>query len=422
MKGLTLVRSDYGTGKWTLLAFLCGIFFVYTVDRALLGLLAIPIQSETGMSDVRFGILNSAVFWTFAAFVPFAGLIGDRFPRRKVIGLAAVAWSTMTVLAGFAGGFWSLALLVSFAITVPQTLYGPAANALIAQEHVETRTIALSLHQGAFYTGWFASGGAVALVLSAFGSWRAAYFAFGAIGIAVGTAFLLVARKSREAASASATAPAKEPVSKSIKAFFGCPSAILASSGYVAVVFVGFGYSAWGPKFVAQKFSLSPSAAGAGVMFWHFAAAFAAILVAGFATDAAVKRWPRFRLALQSASLFAAAPMLALFGLSPSLTAVWAAAASYGAMRGLFEANAFASIFDVVAPQHRASAFGFLNVLAGTIGSLAPICVGWLSQTRGQHGFEIAFAAMGAVLASAAALLAASALLTFRKDRERVLG
>ena len=60
-------------GKWCSLAFLCGMFFVYTVDRALLGLLAIPIQTETGMSDLRFGILNSAVFWTYAAAVPFAG-------------------------------------------------------------------------------------------------------------------------------------------------------------------------------------------------------------------------------------------------------------------------------------------------------------------------------------------------------------
>ena len=52
--------------KWHSLAFLCGIFFVYTVDRALLGLLAIPIQNETGVSDLQFGILNSAVFWTYA--------------------------------------------------------------------------------------------------------------------------------------------------------------------------------------------------------------------------------------------------------------------------------------------------------------------------------------------------------------------
>ena len=405
------------SGKWTLLAFLCGIFFIYTVDHALLGLLAIPMQSEMEISDVRFGILNSAVFWTYAAVVPFAGLVGDRFPRRAVIGVAAIVWSAMTILAGFAQGFWSLALLVSFAITMPQTLYGPAANALIAQEHVETRTVALSFHQGAFYAGWFASGAAVALALSVFGSWRAAYFTFGALGLVAGVAFLVFERRKGGDGRHEAAQAKKEPVSASLKAFFGCPSALLAASGYVAVVFVGFGYSAWGPKFVAQKFSLTPAAAGTGVMFWHFAAAFAAILAAGFVTDAAVKRWPRFRLALQSVSLFAAAPMLAVFGLSSALVAVWAAAAAYGALRGLFEANAFASIFDVVPARHRAGAVGFLNVIAGLVGSLAPIILGWLSQMRGQSGFEAGFAAMGGVLAVAALLIAASALFTFKSDR-----
>lgn len=168
-------------GKWSTLAFLCGIFVVYTIDRALLGVLAIQIQETTGVSDVQFGFLNSAVFWTYALCVPFAGLVGDRFDRRKIIALAAIAWSAMTLCAGFANGFWSLLLLVSFAVTVPQTFYGPSVNALIASLHKETRTIALGCHQAAFYSGWFLSGFAVAGILTILGTWRAAYFIFGAV-------------------------------------------------------------------------------------------------------------------------------------------------------------------------------------------------------------------------------------------------
>ena len=40
--------------KWTILAFLCGLFLFYTVDRAILGVLAIPIQDELKLSDVQF--------------------------------------------------------------------------------------------------------------------------------------------------------------------------------------------------------------------------------------------------------------------------------------------------------------------------------------------------------------------------------
>ena len=402
-------------GKWTVLAFLCGIFVIYTVDRALLGLLAIPIQKETGLSDLKFGCLSSAIFWTYAVVVPFAGLAGDRFNRGRLIGVAVIAWSVMTVLAGFADGFWSLFLLVSFAIVAPQTLYSPSANALIASLHRETRTLAMSCHQAAYYTGWFVSGAAVAAVLSVFGTWRSAFFVFGSVGVVVGVAFLLLARG--DAVGGGAAGAAKPRFRDSFKAFFGCKTALLLGVGYIAEVFAGYGYSAWGPKFVATKFDISPAAAGTGVMFWHYAASFGAILVAGWLTDALIRRMPRFRLALAMAAMALSIPMLALFGLGTALTTVWIAAAAYGATRGIFGANQFAAIFDVVPPIHRSAMIGFLNVLAGLIGSLAPIVLGWLSGRYGTRGFELGFAAMGSVQLLAIAAFAVAFLFTYRKDR-----
>ena len=53
-------------GRWTVLAFLCAIFVTYTVDRALLGILAKPIQDELGLTNGQLGILSAAVFWTYA--------------------------------------------------------------------------------------------------------------------------------------------------------------------------------------------------------------------------------------------------------------------------------------------------------------------------------------------------------------------
>lgn len=403
--------------KWALLAFLCATFVIYTIDRALLGPLAIPIQRDTGITDVQFGFLNAAVFWTYAALVPFAGYVGDRFDRGILIGAASVVWSVMTLLAGFANGFWSLFLLVSFAVTAPQTIYSPSAVALIASHHVETRGKAMSLHQAAFYTGWFVSGVAVAAVLAWFGSWRAAYFVFGTLGILLGVVFLVRALRVRRAAVASARAATPKPSFKAaFRAFFGCPSALLAAFAHVSLTFVGFGYSAWGPKFVALKFNLSPGAAASGVMFWHFAAAFGAILFAGWLTDVFVKRHPRFRLVLQSTALLGAAPMLVLFGLSPTLCTVWAAAALFGVMKGLDEANAVNSIFDVVPPAYRASAMGYANVFAGVIGAFAPIILGYLSQRSGIRGLEVGFAGLGAVLVAASLGLGVSYKFTFLRD------
>ena len=401
--------------KWTVLAFLCGIFVVYTVDRALIGLLAIPIQKDLGLSDLQLGVLSSAIFWTYAAVVPFAGLAGDRFNRAKLIGLAAVSWSTMAVLAGFAGGFASLLLLASFALVIPQTLYSPTASALIASVHKDTQTLAMSCHQAAFYTGWFLSGASVAALLSAFGSWRAAFFAFGALGLLLGSAFLWLSGNSFGVASIEQSK--KPTIKRSLSAYFGCRSALLASVAYVAVVFVSCGYCAWGPKFVAEKFGISPSEAGTGVMFWHYAASFAAILAAGFLTDAMVRKHPRFRIVLASCALALAIPSLVLFAFGPTLPSTFSGAALLGAMLGVLGANQFTNLFDVIPSDFRAGAIGFLNVAAGLVGSLSPIILGGLSQTRGVCGIELGFAAMGAALLLPIAAFAVSFFFTFNKER-----
>lgn len=403
--------------KWTLLAFLCAIFVVYTIDRAMLGPLAIPIQKDTGISDVQFGFLNAAVFWTYAAVVPFAGFLGDRFSRLKLVGVASVLWSVTMVLAGFADGFWSLLLLVSFAVTVPQTFYSPAAVALLASRHKETRTIAMSCHQAAFYAGWFLSGASVALLLGTFGSWRSAYFVFGGLGLVLGVVFLAAGKGETEIECHQNSEGVKPSFKEALKAFCCCPSALIAALGHAAFTAVAFGYCAWGPKFVAEKFVISPGEAGTGVMFWHFAAALVAVLLTGFLTDRVVGRFPKIRLSLQSIALLLSAPLLVLFGFAPTLPLVWIAAAVFGIMKGSFEANSVNSLFDVIPSGCRASAMGFLNVLSGMLGAFVPIFLGWLSQQEGVRGLEHGFALLGGLLVIACLMMCFSLFRTFDKDR-----
>jgi MFS family permease len=64
--------------KWFTLSFLSLAFFFYMSDRALFGLLVIPIQESTGLSDIQIGLVDTAMFWVYAAIVPFAGVLGGR--------------------------------------------------------------------------------------------------------------------------------------------------------------------------------------------------------------------------------------------------------------------------------------------------------------------------------------------------------
>ena len=407
-----------GVYKWFLLALLSCAFFFHQADRALFGLLTIPIQADLKLTDVQIGWINTTLSWTLAAMTVVAGFLGDRFSRKWIITCSLIAWSLMTVCMGFIGGFAGALFFRSIATGVGESFYAPSAYALIAVHHTKTRSLALSIHQAALYVGLMASGLIVAWALGFLGTWRHVFVAFGAAGALLGVFFVWGLREGNgPAAPRPAAPPARESLAAGLRAYFCNPSALCATAGFVAIVFVNNAYLFWAPKFAAQKFALDVGLAGKGVMLWHHLLAFGAILLGGAVTDRFVARMPRFRLGFQILALALGAPMLVWIGLAPSFTAMLAAAAAYGVFRGFFEVNTHASLFDVIAPKYRSTAVGLLNMIAFFFGGLSGVVMGWLAQKWGVRGFEAGFALMAASYALAAVLMLVSFLFTFRRNR-----
>ena len=404
--------------KWLLIGMLSCAFFFHQADRALFGLLTIPIQKEIGLTDVQIGWINTTLSWTLAAMTVVAGFLGDRFSRKWIITLSLIAWSLMTICMGFIGGFVGALFFRSIATGVGESFYAPSAYALIAVHHKETRSVALSIHQAALYVGLMVSGLMVAWALGFLGTWRNVFIAFGAAGCALGV-FFIWGLKDKSSNPVNPVNPVKNKtaLSAGLRAYFCNPSALCATAGFVAIVFVNNAYLFWAPKFAAEKFVLDVGEAGKGVMLWHHLFAFGAILLGGVITDRFVKRMPRFRLGFQSVALICGAPMLVWIGLAPSFVGLLVAASAYGVFRGFFEVNTHASLFDVVSPEHRSTAVGLLNMIAFFFGGLSGVAMGALSQKWGVRGFEIGFGVMAAAYAVGALLMAYSFFFTFRKNR-----
>ena len=393
-------------------------FFFHQADRALFGLLTIPIQKDIGLTDVQIGWINTTLSWTLAAMTVVAGFLGDRFSRKWIITLSLIAWSLMTICMGFIGGFVGALFFRSIATGVGESFYAPSAYALIAVHHKETRSVALSIHQAALYVGLMVSGLMVAWALGFLGTWRNVFIAFGAAGCALGV-FFIWGLKDKSSNPVNPVNPVKNKtaLSAGLRAYFCNPSALCATAGFVAIVFVNNAYLFWAPKFAAEKFALDVGEAGKGVMLWHHLFAFGAILLGGVITDRFVKRMPRFRLGFQVLALLCGAPMLAWIGLAPSFVGLLVAASTYGVFRGFFEVNTHASLFDIVSPEHRSTAVGLLNMIAFFFGGLSGVAMGALSQKWGVRGFEIGFGVMAAAYAVGALLMAYSFFFTFRKNR-----
>ena len=397
-------------------------FFFHQADRALFGLLTIPIQKDIGLTDVQIGWINTTLSWTLAAMTVVAGVVGDRCSRKWLITISLIAWSLMTVCMGFIGGFWGALFFRSIATGVGESFYAPSAYALIAVHHKKTRSLALSIHQAALYVGLMVSGLAVAWLLGFLGSWRSVFIAFGAVGCLLGIMFIWTLKDGERGEKSEEKRVKSEDkrgigLGESLRAYFCNPSALCATAGFVAIVFVNNAYLFWAPKFAAEKFAVDVGEAGKGVMLWHHLFAFGAILVGGILTDRFVSKMPRFRLGFQIAALLLGAPMLLWIGLSQSFVTLLVAASAYGVFRGFFEVNTHASLFDVVPPQYRSTAVGLLNMIAFFFGGLSGVAMGALSQKFGVRGFEVGFGIMAAFYAVAALLMAYSFFFTFKKNR-----
>ena len=416
----------FGSYRWWLLALLGGAYFFHQADRALFGVLTPYVQSDLGLTKLQIGHISTVLFLTVGVVTFLAGFLGDRFSRKWIITFSLMAWSLATVALGFAGDLRVAGVTVSAYLCVMflrsvatgggESFYAPSAMSLLAAYHEKTRSLAFSIHQAALYIGLMSSGFLALWTLGLLGTWRCVFVAFGAAGFLLGVLFIWALREP-ERTKAAPSVPARLPLGENLKAFFGNPSALLATTGFVAIVCVNNAYLVWAPTLFAGRFGVDAVRAGADAMFYHHLVAFGAILAGGWLTDRFVGRYPRFRLGLQIAALLGGAPALVLIGRSGSFVAAVVLTAAYGLFRGLFEVNTHASVFDVVPARYRASVVGFMLLLAMTLGALfSGELVGWVLHAFPARGYSICFLLMGATYLLAALCMSVSFFFTFHRS------
>ena len=408
-----------GLYKWWVVAMLGGAYFFHQADRAIFGVLVPYIQSDLALTERQLGHVNTVLFLTIAVVTFIAGFLGDRFDRKRIITGSLIFWSVATMGLGFASSFVAVVMLRSVATGGGESFYGPSAMSLLASYHRETRSLAFSIHQAALYLGLMLSGVLALRVLDVVGTWRRVFVAFGAAGLILGVSYLFLMRPdARDDARRAEGKPEGASLAESFRAFFACPSALLATTGFIAICCVNNTYITWAPKMFHERFGLDGATAGAHAMFYHHLVAFGAILAGGWLTDRFVARFPRFRLGFQICALLLGAPALLLIGKCGTFAAAMAMTAAYGLFRGLFEVNTHASVFDVVPARHRASVVGFMLLLAMGLGALfSGELMGWVFSSFGERAYSVAFALMGGTYALAALLMSVSFFFTFRRDR-----
>ncbi len=397
--------------KWAVVAMLWFVCFFNYADRQAIFSVFEPLKSEMNLTDVQLGIVGAAFMWVYAGFGTIAGLIGDRLKRKPLIIGGLVFWSVITIATALSTRYAHLVLFRALE-GFGEAFYFPASMSLISAYHgPETRSRAMSIHQSSVYAGTIA-GGSVAGVLGQHYGWRSSFYLFGSLGVLLGVVLLLLLREpASELANDRAEVTAQSELASSSQG----PSAIrtlidLLTNPMVrilTIVFIGANFVAmifltWMPTFLFRKFSLSLAMAGVSATIYLQIASVLGVLTGGVLADRLARRTPGGRMMTQAIGLALGVPFIFLAGWTISVPMVILALVGFGYFKGLYDANIWASLHDIVRPDRRASAVGLMNSLGWIGGGVAPIAIAAASE---RFGMSTSISASSAIYFLIAVLL-----------------
>jgi MFS family permease len=421
-------RPNY---KWWVVAMLWLISFFNYADRQAIFSVFPLLEREMNLTPIQLGLLGSAFAWVYGLGAPFAGMVVDRVRRKSAIIGGLHAWSLICIATVLSTDFRHL-LFWRAAEGLGETFYYPASMSLISDYHGRgTRSRAMGLHQTSVYVGTI-GGGFFAGLIGQYYGWRWSFIVFGGLGVLLGfvlARFLVepprgAADVAEAAGSAKATAgPAPLPGGQlSLPAFVRLvartPTLLCLMGAFMCANFVAVVLLSWMPKFLYDKFNMGLAMAGLTATLFVQLASMAGAPIGGWLADTLRRRSPRGRMAVQMIGVLCGAPFVVLCGLTSSVGMLIVALTAWGFFKGLYDANIFASVFDVVRPEARGTAAGFMNAvgwLAG--GGSAPIIIGIIAQ-RESLGLAIALAST--VYVAAGVLLLTGILFFVKHDSARM--
>jgi MFS family permease len=390
---------------WLTLGLLWGVVALNYIARLMLTTMHGSIVETIPITSAQFGLLTSVFLWVYGAFQPLAGFLGDRFDRGRLIIFSTVAWSVVTLLTAFARTLDQL-LVMRTLMAISETLYMPAALALIADYHRgSTRSLANGIHMTGIYVGCSLAG--VGGWLAEIRSWHYAFAAVGTAGLAYGVLLIFFLRSApREpAVAAVAVADPAPGFGRSLADLFSQRSYVLMVVFYGLLGSIEWVVLAWIPTFVQEHFHLRQGAAGFSASGFLNIAALVGSLIGGAWTDRWARRNARGRFFVPCVGLAIAGPALCMTGQMDHFGLAVAGLALHGLTVAFATTNIMPMLCVIVDSRHRATAYGVANLVNTIGGGLAIYLTGVLMDAHFALGAILAGSAGGLLLCAGLLLL-----------------
>ena len=381
--GMKAISNSY---RWRLVGILWIAGFLNYADRQAIFSVFPLLETRFHLNLGELGLIGSAFAWVYGAFAPVAGHVVDRVRRKTAIIGGLQCWSWICAATSLAGGLWSLVLLRA-AMGLSESFYFPASLSMMSDYHGRgARSRALSLHQTSVYAGTIAGGFFAGWIADRL-NWRWPFVFFGGAGILFSFWLIAVLIEPQRGASDSGVEQtiAPQPVRFTEFPAFAVktPSVWLLMAAFVCANFVAVVLLVWMPTYLYRTFHMNLAMSGLTATVFAQTGSVAGTALGGWMADRLTRIRRDGRILIQIAGVVFGAPFVYLSYTIHSIGIVFAILAAWGFFKGLYDANLFASLFDVVPFTARGAAAGWMNTVGWIGGGLAPLVVGLTASSLG---------------------------------------
>lgn len=363
---------------------------VYTfnfIDRQIVGILAVPIKADLGLTDTQLGLMGGLAFALFytGLGIPVA-MLADRFSRTWIMTVALTVWSAMTAACGLATNFWQL-FAARLGVGIGEAGGVAPAYSLISDYFPPgQRARALSVFSFGIPIG-SALGIVFGGIIASMVDWRYAFFFVGLAGIAIAPIFRMTIKEPPRGQFDRQRKDRLPPGLKSIlRTLARKPSFWLLAVGASCSSMMGYGVFFWLPSFFVRSY---------GLTLLNASLFFGAVLLIGGLAGIWVGGWLGDRFGQIQRAQYARIPAIAFLAtvpfyvlaiLSPTLTLSFVVLLVPTALGLAWIGPVVSAIQHLVRPDMRATAsaiFLFINNLIGI--GLGTYAIGALSDTLHVH-------------------------------------
>ena len=390
------------TYAWVVVGLLWPVAMLNYLDRQMVATIRTSIRADIPSiaNDQDFGTLMAVFMWVYAFLSPVGGFIADKFNRRWTVIARLFVWSAVTWLTGHAQTYGEMKLYRAL-MGISEAFYIPAALALIADFHTGgTRAKAIGLHQTGIYAG-LALGG-IGGYIADHSSWRNCFTWFGVAGV-IYAVVLMFALRDAESDKSAATGKNSGSIADTLRALWLQPAFWILVIYFTLPAIAGWATKNWLPTFLADTFDLKQGPAGLSATGYIQLASLGGVFLGGVVADWWMRKTNRGRIFTSSLGVLLLVPALLALGYAWSLPVAIAAMILFGIGWGFYDCNNMPILCQIARPEHRATGYGFMNLVSISIGAAATVGLGWMRDHDVK--FSIAFAASAAVALLSAGLI-----------------